>query len=95
MQKVLMLLSILMHFVFIAGYFINSGIIFFTSYFWMLFSLISIFIGLRYYFSKMNLTEKDLMYRILSIILTLTAFVSLLFLIYITFINPYLYLDIK
>ncbi|GGB08123.1 hypothetical protein ERX37_06535 [Macrococcus hajekii] len=95
MQKVLMLLSILMHIVLIAGYFINSGIIFFTSYFWIIFCLISLFIGLHYHFSKVNLNEKDLTYRILAIILTISSSVSLIFLLYITFINPFLYLDMR
>ncbi|TDM02335.1 hypothetical protein [Macrococcus carouselicus] len=95
MQKVLMLLSILMHIVLVAGYFINSGIIFFTSYFWIIFCLISLFIGLRYHFSKLNLSEKDLPYRILTILLTISSSVSLIFLLYTTFFNPFLYLDIR
>lgn len=95
MQKVLMTLFIIMHIVFVVGYFINSGIIFFTMSFWLIFCIISIIVGLRYHFSTTHIKIKDLTYRILAWTLVIISTLSFLFILYLYFVNPYVYLDFR
>lgn len=93
MQKVLMALFFIMHIVFITGYFINSGIIFFTTYFWLIFCCLTFTIGLHYHFTKTHMKERDLTYRVLAVALIVISIVSFCFILYVTFINPFLYMN--
>jgi hypothetical protein len=95
MQKMLMLLLIIMHIVFTASYFINSGIIFFTKYFWFFFCILTFVIGLAYMFAKLPSREKNVTYKIMAFILTLISLLSFCFLLYLAFINPFFYLEFR
>ncbi|TDM12829.1 hypothetical protein [Macrococcus lamae] len=95
MQKVLMLLYIIMHIVFAASYFINSGIIFFTTYFWLFFCILTFITGLFYLYARRPVKEKNLTYKLLAIILTLISLLSFFFILYLNFVNPYFYLEFR
>lgn len=92
MQRVLMILLSVMHFVFISGYFINHGIIFFSSYFWIFFSIVTFSVAFNYQFADVSANEKNLTYRIFAKLLMAVSLISLAFVLYVKFVNPYLYL---
>ncbi|KAA1039664.1 hypothetical protein [Macrococcus equipercicus] len=95
MQKVLMLLFIIMHIVLTTSYFINSGIIFFTTYFWFLFCIITVINGTVYFFAKLPVKEKNTAYKVLASTLILVSMLNLFFILYISFVNPYFYLEFR
>lgn len=95
MQKVIMLLLIIMQTVFITSYFIHSGIVFLTTYFWMAFCIVTFCLGVQYHFTTDQNLMNNLTYRILSILLTAFSLFNFFFILYITFIDPYLYMETK
>lgn len=95
MQKVIMLLLIIMHTVFISSYFIHSGIIFLTTYFWMAFCIVTFSLGVHYHFTTDQKLINNLTYKILTILLTAFSLFNFFFILYITFIDPYLYMETK
>ncbi|MCE4956451.1 hypothetical protein [Macrococcoides caseolyticum] len=95
MQKVMMTLLIIMHIVFLMSYFIHSGIIFLTTYFWLIFCIVTFLMGVHFHFSNDPILSKHLSYRLLAIFLTSFSVFNFLFILYVTFVNPFLYMNTK
>ncbi|MCU7557017.1 hypothetical protein ROU88_06565 [Macrococcus capreoli] len=95
MQKVMMTLLIVMHIVFLLSYFIHSGIIFLTIYFWLIFCIVTFLMGVHFHFSDDPTLSKNLSYRLLAIFLTSLSVFNFLFILYVTFVNPFLYMNTK
>lgn len=95
MQKVMMAMLIVMHIVLFLSYFIHSGIIFLTIYFWILFCIVTFLMGIHFHFSDDPTLSKNLTYRLLAIFLTTFSVFNILFILYVTFVNPFLYMNTK
>ncbi len=95
MQRVMMTMLIVMHIVFFLSYFIHSGIIFLTIYFWLIFCVVTFLIGIHYHFSNDPSLSKNITYRLLALFLTSFSVFNFLFILYVTFVNPFLYMNTK
>lgn len=94
MQKVMMTLLLVMHVVFFLSYFIHSGIIFLTTYFWLIFCIITFILGISYHFSIVaEKHDKKTSFRILAMTLSTFSLFNFFFILYITFIDPFIYLE--
>ena len=94
MLRVIMVLFTLMQILFMISYVTNNGIIFFSIYFWIMLSLISIGISLINIYSKTN--QSYIKYRRpFSYVLLITTIITIIYIILIIVMHPRLYLLIQ